>query len=180
MGTGTVHRSQLEVLQQKKRDLQNKIEILRTSSACITEEDKEALESVLTALAEAEHILASDGKDAGSRTSSNRTGGRGGGKPKRSRADAFETTMAALGHAALKLSDGPAEETQFEKTMRQWIEHRMSTDAVPMAQPAAAAAPSLTTDEMEKQLQKFLTWRETGLLTEVAYKEAVSHLISRM
>jgi hypothetical protein len=175
---GAIQRKELEVLQQKKRELQNKVEILATSNGNLTAEDRESLAEVLAALKSQDAVPdASESSVTGGKGGGRcGKGGRGGGKGKRSRGDAFESTMSVLGTAALHFAQGldRQEETQWEATARRFMEHKMQER--PVAPQAQEAYPS--EDAVQRRLQNMKDWKDQGLITDEHYNEAVSKILT--
>ena len=171
----TTYRKHLQMLANKKRELQQKVEILKEANAAMSEEDKATVDELLKALAELDEAKASKVPDS----DSSRTGGRGGGKPKRGRADAFEDTMASLSAAALKLSQGRSEETPFEATMRMYMQHRMDVETQATAATATPKRSFVDDTNVEQELKKLKQWLDADILTQEAYNEAVSRVIGK-
>jgi hypothetical protein len=179
LSTSATSKKQLELLATAKRQLQTRVEILRDAHAALSEDDKKTIEEVLQALEDAKGHPVPDSES--SRTGGSRSGGRGGAKPKRGRAEAFEETMASLTAAALRLSQGRSEETRFETAMREYMQHRMDMDA---QAPAAAANPRPSFEEasshVQKELIKLKEWLDAGLLTQESYRDAVSRVLQKL
>jgi hypothetical protein len=175
---GAVQRKELEVLQQMKRELQSKVEILSTSNGNLTAEEKESLAEVLAALKSHDAVPdPSESSATGGRGEGRGgKGGRGGGKGKRSRGDAFESTMSVLGTAALQFAQGLArqEETQWEATARRFMEYKMQER--PVAPQAQQADPS--EDAVHRRLKNMKDWKDQGLINDEQYNDAVSKILT--
>ena len=169
---GQVNKKELELLQQQKRELQHKVQILHDANGAMSEADRLTLAEVL------EHIKKPDGRapapDCVSEPQSSRTGGRGGGKPKRTRADSFEHTMAVLGQAALRMTQNDErQETLFEATARRFMDYKMQEHS----RSAPAPAQNLGEDAVERRLKACKQWYEDGVIDEADYKNAVMKLL---
>jgi hypothetical protein len=172
IGEEVVAKKELELLQQTKRELQRKVEVLQGANAAMSAEDKATLNEVLDhfkRLDEAQRPPA-PGSDATSRS-----GGRGGGRAKRNRGDAFESAMATLGTAALRMTQGSDRvETPFETTARLYMEHKMR-DSSPRA-----LSQDESDDALKRRLQNLRKWKDEGIITDAAYNEAVAKLVLSM